>query len=373
MQEVEVLTPKAWTQDVKRHLPYERIGSGALSLYSNQHSPLASALSYEILLSCISSRPKNQEGKAEFSMGLKEDEARIHLDDGKLFYLGYQPSESGLPGHFQFSKVETDCWIKPTLLNGLSVLIEAGKGEERCEFILRSSPEYVPSGSFQKEFYNSLKKAKWWGQDLLFQLYGGKEYELLKEKQKIELLNGGSILFVAVGDYLVFEEGNWKACQSIEASLSSPLARVKEIANGEMKWELWDEQGLSYPDIILPLEKGQKGGSRPEIFSSLRFHTSSQISCLIGKRRLILKKGDWLLKTAEGWHNLKNLKEIEDYLSYKLRGELFVFDSIDKQEDKIFMKGHFLDEMRTSASPIVIPISSEKKIKTVKKKRKALS
>jgi len=76
---------------------------------------------------------------------------------------------------------------------------------------------------------------------------------------------------------------------------------------------------------------------------------------------LILKRGDWLLKTAAGWRNIKRPQEIEDCLYHRLKGELFIFDAIEKEGGKMVLKGNLFDEMRTQAHPVTILIENEKK------------
>jgi len=56
-----------------------------------------------------------------------------------------------------------------------------------------------------------------------------------------------------------------------------------------------------------------------------------------------LKQGDWLLKTGSGWRNLRNSEDVQLYLERRLKGDLFVFDAIEKDpQGKFLMKGHFL-------------------------------
>ena len=89
--------------------------------------------------------------------------------------------------------------------------------------------------------------------------------------------------------------------------------------------------------------------------------SSTQVSCLFGKKRLIVKKGDWLVRTASGWRNLRRAEEIEDCLYHRLKGELFIFDSIEKEQGKWTMHGHLFDIQRYFATPVSLPIDSEKK------------
>lgn len=375
MQEIKIPTQENQLPKSGLNFHYGSIGTGPLSLVGNSFSPLAEALSDEMVVTGHDSRPKNGEGKRELLIELKDSHEKVSIETGKVFYLDYQQGEDALPHHFKTSSKETNFWVKPILIEDATVFMEAGfkKGqiEEKCEFVVSSAAKSMDQSAELSSAYGRLKTVKIWGRDVLFQLYGGDEYRLLKEKFKIEF-SPATVCYVSVGEYLTFEDGKWRNCNLLDASPASPLAKVKEIGTNQATIEFWDEKGVCYPEVKRSFEQNQRAQSRGEIFSSLRFRTATQVTCLIGKRRIILKKGDWLLKTAQGWRNLKNLKELESYLSYQLRGELFIFDSIEKQDDKYFLKGRFLDEMRTTATDVSVPISSEKKVKTVKKKKKAI-
>jgi hypothetical protein len=49
-------------------------------------------------------------------------------------------------------------------------------------------------------------------------------------------------------------------------------------------------------------------------------------------------------------------------LQHQIRGELFIFDSLEKDQGKVSLKGHLFDEMRTQLQPIAIPIAMDKKM-----------
>lgn len=340
-------------------------------------SPLAAALSREIVLLAQSSKPSAHGEEGHLLMGIKNSAMQMNIECGKVIYLQYQLSEEGHPHLFQFSSEATDFWIKPSILDSSSVLIKAARvqdQEEKCEFVLTNHSKQASSAFEQKDFYKCLKKAKWWGQDILFRLYGGVEYQKLKDKHKLEMTGVPSpyVCLVSQGDYLSFENGKWRTIDLSEASSSCPLAYVSEITASQLKVEVWDETGFSHAILKFSTEAAQKSARPESVFSSVRFRTASQVTCLLGKRRVIIKQGDWLLKTAGGWRNLKNLKDIESYLAYQLRGELFIFDGIEKQEGTSLLKGHLIDDMRCLASSVAIPISSEKKPKSPKKKKKPL-
>jgi hypothetical protein len=98
-----------------------------------------------------------------------------------------------------------------------------------------------------------------------------------------------------------------------------------------------------------------------ELISAARPRAASELSCVLGKRRVVLREGDWWLKTTAGWRHLKKLGEIEDYLEHRTRGELFIFESIAMEKGKAVIKGQCFDTMRTQMQPIVLNVSTDKK------------
>jgi hypothetical protein len=104
--------------------------------------------------------------------------------------------------------------------------------------------------------------------------------------------------------------------------------------------------------------------------SKIRLRSASQVSCALGKRRVILRVGDWLLKTPTGWRNLRRTDEIQSYLSHRLKGELLIFDAIEKEQGNWVMKGHLFDETRTQQLPLTLSIDAEKAQGKTSRKRK---
>ena len=84
---------------------------------------------------------------------------------------------------------------------------------------------------------------------------------------------------------------------------------------------------------------------------------------------MLLKVGDWVLKTKRGWKRLKKSDEIDAYLNHHLVGDLFIFDALERKGGRVVLKGHFFNEMRTQKQKITVPIVSEKKAKRPKRKK----
>lgn len=152
-----------------------------------------------------------------------------------------------------------------------------------------------------------------------------------------------------------------------------PIARVKSVSAKAIEVEIWDEAGFHPLFYKIPISQPPRLQLKNEVMpSAIRLRNATQVSCALGKRRVILKQGDWLLKSGTGWRSLRKKEEIEQYLNHRLKGELFVFDGIEKEQGRLLMKGQLFDETRTQVLPFSMPIESEKSQAKTARKRKPI-
>lgn len=358
-----------------RNKNYSLIGSGSLALNQELFSGYLSILSHQISLLASNSRPDAQQEESGLLMTLKGSQEEKHIRSGEKIYLqGLIEKNSFEP--VRFANGVTPLWIIPTQVDRTSTLIEIGVLEEnheesRAQFVLDSSFKVSPD-LLGKKCFQMLSSAKWWGVDTLFSQYGGKEYSDFRNKQKIELFAADPyFLFFSEGDYLQWIEGEWKRIELKDSQSELPLAYIKEVHFNQMEIEAWDVGGGEPLQIKISLEPTSNLTYRLESLpTSFRVRSSTQVTCLFGKRRVILKQGDWLLKTDTGWHVLKNLNEIEACLDHKIKGELFIFDSLQKESGSVALIGNLFNDMRTQCQPVNIPIIKDKKSKSSNLKKK---
>lgn len=362
------------------HFDIQVVGLGALSLNRNLKPPLTAFVERELIALSRNTRPDAASSEKAFLLKLKTSKQQQTVTCGQQAYLDLNFSEEqGLSGAL-FSQQPAAYWIKPLLFEDKKILVELGKnltGQEKKTQILDTfflptqETIQVSSQILEYPFFNRLRQMKWWGQDALFRLYGGSDYQHHQIKQKLETEENGTILLIQQGDLLIWKEERWQKSVEGDQWLGQyPLALVKLVSQNFTELEAWDETGFYTFQLKLPLQKSTKAMIRPEqIITHARLRTSSQISCLCGKRRLFLKPGDWLIKTKSNWHILKSFAEIEDYLEYRVRGELLIIDAIDQQSGKLMLKGHLFDEMRTQADPVSFSLNEDKQLKQLKKKK----
>ena len=303
------------------------------------------------------------------------------LSNGQTLFLKESDQGKGLHA----SDVSTALWVKPILLDNGAVLVEAGRklvskegkaGEEKGQFIV-AQQEGVPSrfNPSQQPFMQELKSARSFAQDLLIHKYGGREYSGWRNKAVLELTRGSATYacFVSAGDYLIYDEGEWRITSRETLKLDRPVAYVKSASGKELEIEAWDEAGLYPLQVKIEMEKQGHLQLKPEAMpSGIRLRSANQVSCAFGKRRVILKPGDWLLKTPNGWRNLRRAEDIEQYLHHRLKGELLIFDSIEKDQGRSVLRGHLFDETRIQVQPLALPIDAEKVQKKTSRKRKPI-
>lgn len=366
--------------DVEVHL--DEIGKGVLSLNPMKKSSLVPDLSREILVLARSSRPDCDAKEGAILLSTKSSSEQRIVTLGEQIFLACHKNKDEEPT-YTFSDKKTALWIKPVLGGQEDIYLEVGQfspskqGEGFFEEVGQVLVQQVKSSTFKEKhesaFLSSIRQAKWWGSDCLFKQYGGQEYREMMQKQKVEIpgASGSQFYFLSAGDYLQWQAGLWQATSLSSVTPGCPLAYVKSISSKNMEIEVWDERGF-YPQMLrLDLQPSSKSQKTDFSNSLVRLRSSSQVTCSLGKRRFILKEGDWLLKVGKSWRNLKRSKDIEDCLQHKLRGELFIFDSIDKQQGKLFLKGSLFDEMRTQMTSVSLPISPEEHASSKGKKAKS--
>lgn len=295
---------------------------------------------------------------------------------GEKLYLSYDRSLS--PPQYFFSKnnEKTCLWIEPSFQEGGGALVKVGmcgdKGDivtEPAEYAQFSLPEKemvrVGGATWELGKYRvdgtllARMKTRWYGADKFLERHGGKEYQDVIGKQRIDFGENDDIysVFVNVGDVMVWENNRWKVVQPGEASLGRPLLVVKKIDERLMNFELWDVDGKG--KIQLNLLKSIETWTPQNLQQNFKFvgaRTRSQFVFEIDKERVFLSPQDWLLLTDEGWKKLNTAEEIDDYVDRKKIGPLFVFDGSVKIDNKQVLTGVIFSPSRTESSEIEIPM-----------------
>jgi hypothetical protein len=233
------------------------------------------------------------------------------------------------------------------------------------EIVLAPSPLFQKS--LEDEFYvQSLKKGKTWAPDMFLHQWGGEEYRDLSSKHKIEIDN--RVYFLSIGDTLWWDGDAWNT--GSPEFQNSPAAKVVSCTPQGMKIEVWDPTGYASSCLLLALEKSSRTPLKPEeVITSVRPRAPTEVTCQLGKRRVIVKEGDWWVKTDRRWRPLKNTQDLEAFLYHQIQGELFIFDKVETVKGKAILKGRCFDKMRTESQPLSLVVNTDKKASAQHKHR----
>lgn len=371
----DVSDPKelALAKPLTHPFPYERIGSGPLTLNRDAFSPFAT-LTRELLVLGKNTRPDAKLQDAEVLLGLCSAGEQRSIKHGIPIFLDITLNELGKIQSIQFAKEPTQFWISSHELDAKSLLIEVGDCALFADAEKRQFTLEVPSAKQPNEGHAALcalQTAHFIGLDAFFKIYAEQEhYRMLGQKQRVEFTGpeGSYRLFLQQGDILSWKEEKWQ----IGVDPNAMLASIEQMGEQEMVLKMWDESGFHCTEVKIQKKKADEVLPRVENFlAGARRRTKTQVTALLGGKRVILKPGDWFIQTKNGWRNLHSLADIEAYLDYKLTGVLFVFDEVQTAADgKPVLVGHLFNEARTMTEIFVIAIYQDSALQKGSQKRR---
>lgn len=274
--------------------------------------------------------PNNEPTTMWFSAELEGKEARITLEMSDKDGL---PISNDDPMRY-FALLEKE-FIRPTALGSWDI----GKWRVDGSLLVR-------------------QKARWIGVDKFLENHGGSDFPDFAEKHRIDFGDGDDnySLYVKKGDYLVWDQDKWQTCANPNIQThDKPLLVVKKIEERVMSLDIWDTEGKG--KLALTLVKSPESFHHEQITRDFRFvgaRTKTQVVFQIEDERLIVKPNDWLLHTKEGWKKLSTPTEIDDYVTRKLVGTLFIFQEIAKKDDKAVLIGSIYNPNRTEFHEIEV-------------------
>lgn len=378
--------PKLNQSKMKPLVHYEKIGEGALKTSSGLSDFPLPDLKEELYFLGKNTRPDATMYDLLIHIGLSKSGQSIKVTSGQKIYLTYS---QGFNPFLALSSKPTPLWVMPYLSEKGEMLVEFGlclltaQHEKLIEDRkvasiedLRQVRTSLKKESSFEEAISHLENGKWLESDRLFEMYGGEHYQQLKNHKRVEFVykDTSAVIHLIEGDCLTWKNGVWVKSEAGEESQKTPLAQLKSITPHKMEWEVWSCDGLdsttvchkkqTCPQLTLRVE---------EAFSRMRQRTASKVSCCIGNKPMILKTGDWVLHTSSGWHVLKSLSEIEKVLTFQSKGELFIFDGIQKSEGKSIFSGTLFNLMRTEEKKVKILMTTQTKSKYSSHKKKMIS
>lgn len=292
--------------------------------------------------------------------------------DERLYLLYDKPQKQYI---FSPGNKETPLWMQ-VYPQGSQALIKVGmknengiiisEPEANAEFTLPEK-EYVrsPSTAWELDKWRvdgtllARQKAKWFGTDRFLEKHGGKEYKDFENKQRIDFGENEDSYSVYIGfnDCVAWKDGRWQTLQPSKESLNYPLMCLKKVDDRIMTLELWDVDGRG--KIILNLLRTNEAWMPQNLQQGFKFlgsRTRSQFVFEIDHERVFLRPHDWLVLTDIGWKKLVTPEEIDAYVDRKIVGPLFVFDGIERKDERPVIMGTLFSASRSETAPIEIQV-----------------
>lgn len=378
--DVNIATP------LKRTLPknvfsqtkeaYDAIGNSILNLKYSPMTMQLPDLRKHLLYYGKNGRPDAKEAKPVLHFAFTGNKTLSSSSPNEKMYVLYDRTTSPPQYIFNPGNAETPLWIQATATDHeahIKVSMQNDNGQiiqepwSHAQFTLPQKdfvrPTTTPWEIGKWRVDGSLlarQKARWYGPDRFLENHGGEEYAQEKGKQRIDFGEGDQLysVFFGLGDGLIWINDTWKAVQPGVNSLGYPLLIIKKIDERLMHLELWDVDGQS--KVNLNLLKSNEAWMPQNVLQNFKFlgsRTRSQFVFEINKERMLLRPQDWLVLTPNGWKKLNTPQEVDDYVSRKLTGILFIFDGIERRGDQQYIMGTLYNSSRSEAKPIEIPIT----------------
>jgi hypothetical protein len=320
-------------------------------------------------------RPDANEDRTLLHFAFAGNKTPSSVAPGEPLYVLYDKTQTPPQYIFSHDNIETSLWIEANSQGNQAHI--KGNMRDAAGRIIREPAACAEFSLQEKEFVRfggtawelgkwrvdgtllARQKARWCGLDLFLERHGGEEYQDFQNKQRIDFGEGDDIYSIYVGkdDCMIWEEDHWHVVKPGKDSLGHPLLCVKKIDDRLMNLELWDIDGKG--KIVLNLLKSNETVMAHNIQQNFKFvgaRTRSQFVFEIDKERMLLSPKDWLLLTESGWKKLVTPEEIDAYVERKITGVLFVFDGIERKEDRQVIVGTMFNAARTDMSSVELPI-----------------
>lgn len=361
---------------------YDAISSGPLEIKFTPLSIQLPDLRKNLLYYGRNGRPDAQLSSPLLHFSFTGNKAPSSTAPEQRIYIKYDRQQ--VPPQYVFSQnnAETALWIEVTP-QGNQAFVKVGMLDDKgsvigepkahAEFTLTEKEFSRSGGAINNWEIGKLRvdgtllarqKARWYGMDKFLEKHGGPEYAQLASKQRIDFGEGENTysIYVGMGDAVIWDGTQWKTKAPGPETIGRPLMSIKKADERLLTFELWDVEGKS--KVVLNLLKSTESWIPQNIQQSFKFmgaRTRSQFVFEINKERLMLSPQDWLLLSDKGWKKLATPEDIEAYVERKITGPLFIFDGIDRRDDKQFLQGTLFNATRTEAQAMEIPMQQNPK------------
>lgn len=305
----------------------------------------------QISLSVDPVRPDSHGGVHRFLIRLGQSKQMKRVELPARLDLEFGPS-----GVLQISEATSAFWLDCRLTSAnileasLFYKTPSGENVQQAQWTphLQETPFQSADEFPETSPFRELAESRWWGHDLL-----AEKVQPGASIQRLEIGNPtkADLIDCSLSDWLIFKENKWHKCNSFESAAGLPLAHIKSVSPQALEIEGWNEAShvrLKLAHSVLPPLKIKP----EELFSQLRVRSEKQVSCMLDKQCLVLRPGDWVLKTGLRWKTLRKKEERESVLQGKLTGDLFILDRIDAKGAAKNIVGDYYAPGRTQSLQI---------------------
>lgn len=317
----------------------------------------------EISLLAMNTRPdamvlEKENGQPRLQISFRGYPGPLALRSGQpVFFLAEEVKEgmscNGPPAPLIPVDSPTPWKLTPLALEE-EVFVEVCFSDRKGEFLLKREPSHAAlfgEKAKNSEWFQTLSSAKFWECDRISP--ENKEHKIGFGPQ-----NGERIVPVSPGDFLFYASGEWRK-GSLEFAKGRPLAKINSIHAKGIEAIVWDETGFFREKVIIsPLIVAPYSFVKLDsLFSSLKQRNASEVSGIMGMRRVVLKPGTWWIKSPKGWKRLKSRLEVEEYMAYRRLGELIIIDGFESFQGKGVLKGRQIDPLRCHEQPFSLAVA----------------
>lgn len=354
---------------------YQAIGNSALSLSFSPLSAQLPDLRRHLVFYGKNGRPDAIETAQALYFAFTGNKTPSSLSPGERLYILYDKHLNPPQYLFSPNNGKTPLWIEAEQ-KGNQALVKVSMLDEEGD-VVRTPHAYADFSLPEKEFTKvgnstweigkwrvdgtllARQKARWYGIDRFIEEHGGEEYKDWMNKQRIDIGEGEDVysLYVGAGDCMVWKDDHWEVTKPGNQTLGYSLLCVKKVDERVLNLELWDVGGKG--KISLNLVKSNEQWvpkNLEEGFKFLGARTRSQFIFDIQNERTFLSPHDWLVFTDGEWVKLTTPQQIDDYVQRKMVGPLFIFEGIEKHDDKQVITGALFNSSRTEMVPVELQL-----------------
>jgi hypothetical protein len=342
-------TPLEKSEPVFPKISIDFLGLGPLALNNLQSKELQPLLQ-ELVLIGTNTRP-DQDHDRVYSLALRSSGEEKKISIGETVFFDIRE------GKLVFSKEATDFGLTARSLHKGQLFCEV-KNKDRSETCALSSSAIFAHAIDQEPYVETLKKGATWGKDVFLTEWGGDEYRDMTKKVKVSL--GPDVYFLKAGDCLWWNGDMWTS--EVQSDEILPVAQLVKATSNGADFQVWDSTGFSSQTIHIVAQMPPKTSFKmDELMTAIRPRSPSEITCQLGKRRVIVREGDWWIKADNRWKPVRTSSDLEAFLHHQIPGELFIFEKVEASKGKVILKGRAFDRMRTSSEPVSLVMQTEKK------------